>query len=209
MQYRLFLGLGALALMMFSACGDPSPAATDQALPILGNRDIVDGDTVYHQIPDFSFIDQDSNVVNNATFADKVYIVDFFFTTCPSICPTVTKQMLRLYERFEQEDRVKLLAHTIDIRHDSVPVLKRYAEKIHVSSNKWHFVTGDEEKIYDMADDYFIAAQKDPDAPGGFDHSGRIILVDQNRHVRSFCEGTDPDDVTRFMNDVQKLLDEQ
>ena len=81
-------------------------------------------------------------------------------------------------------------------------------DKIHVSSSKWHFVTGDEDKIYQMADEYFIAAQKDPEAPGGFDHSGRIILVDKNRRVRAFCEGTDPEDVTRFMEDVQKLLDE-
>lgn len=201
------LALLLLSLFGIFACGGESDS--DTMLPILGNRDIVEGDTVYHQVPDFSFIDQDGQVVNNATFKDKVYVVDFFFTTCPSICPTVTRQMLRIYEKFEADDRVKLLAHTIDVRHDSVPVLKKYAEKIFVKSDKWHFVTGDEDKIYDMAENYFIAAQKDPEAPGGFDHSGRLILVDENRRVRAFCEGTDPEDVTRFMDDIQKLLDEK
>lgn len=198
-----------LSFLFLLSCGGNSDLANSGKLPILGNRDVVDGDTIYHKIPDFSFTDQDGNTITNATFKDKIYVVDFFFTSCPSICPTVTRQMLRIYEEFAEEDRVKLLAHTIDVRHDSVPVLKKYADKIHVSSDKWHFVTGDEEEIYKMADDYFIAAQKDPDAPGGFDHSGRIILVDQNRHVRAFCEGTDPDDVTEFFKDVQKLLDEK
>ena len=197
-----------IALFLFSACGGDTTADKNAKLPILGNRDVVDGDTIYHRVPDFSFIDQDGNTVTNATFKDKIYVVDFFFIHCPSICPTVTRQMLRIYEKFENVDQVKLLAHTLDVKRDTVGALKKYAEKIHVKSEKWHFVTGEEDLIYDMADDYFIAANKDPDAPGGFDHSGRLILVDKNRRVRAFCEGTDEEDVTRFFGDIQKLLDE-
>ncbi len=180
----------------------------DKNLPILGNREVVNGDTVYHKVPDFSFINQDSQVINNATFKDKAYLVDFFFTTCPSICPKVKQQMLRIYDKFDGEARLGLMSHTIDTKHDSVPVLKRYADDLGIPSGKWHFVTGDKDKIFDIADEYFIAAIEDANAPGGFDHSGRIILVDKNRHIRAFGEGTDPESIDKFMVQIQQLLDE-
>jgi protein SCO1/2 len=178
-------------------------------LPILGNRDVLEnGDTVYHKIGDFSFVNQDSQVVNNQTFEGKIYVVDFFFIHCPSICPTVTKNMLRIYERFEDNPKVVLLAHSIDTKNDTIPALKSYADKLGVKSEKWHFVTGDHDHIYEMADDYFITARVDPTVPGGYDHSGRIILIDENRHVRSFCDGTNTESVNKFMIDIETLLNE-
>jgi len=94
-----------------------SCATENEELPILGNRDILEnGDTIFHTIPDFSFVDQDSNIINNQTFENKIYVVDFFFIHCPSICPTVSKQMLRIYERFEDNPQVVLLAHSIDTK---------------------------------------------------------------------------------------------
>jgi len=192
-------------IALFVSCQPPAP----NSLPILGQREAVDGDTVYHTIPDFSFIDQDSNVVTNATFAGKAYVADFFFIHCPTICPKTTKQMLRIYERFDTNDGLLLLAHTVDPERDTVAALRRYAHNLNAVSSKWHFVTGDEDAIYEIADDYFSVALKDPDSPGGFDHSGRLILVDKNRHIRSFCNGTDPEDVDRFMGDIQLLLDEK
>jgi protein SCO1/2 len=120
----------------------------------------------------------------------------------------VTKQMLRVYERFKDEDRLLLLAHTIDTKHDSVPRLKKYAENLGVSSEKWKFVTGAKDSIYSIANDYFSIAVENTDAPGGFDHSGRLILVDKNRRVRAFCDGTDPESVDRFMQDIETLLKE-
>ncbi len=194
------------SLLLVIACVEPD--STPKQLPILGNRDIVDGDTVFHQISDFRFIDQDSNVITNATFANKIYVADVFFTSCPSICPKVKQQMLRIYDKFADEENLVFISHTIDVRHDTVPKLKAYADKLEVETDRWHFVTGEEEELYQMADELFIAAAKDPDAPGGFDHSGRLILVDANRHVRGFAEGTDPESVTKFMDDIQLLLDE-
>ena len=193
--------------LFFFACGNSEPPKKKK-LPVIGNKEVLDGDTIYHTIPDFSFIDQDSNIVNNETFDDKVYVVDFFFISCPTICPKTTKQMLRIYDKFQNEDRLKLLAHTVDPKRDSVAALNRYARNLNVSSDKWHFVTGEKFDLYEIADDYFSIAKEDPDAPGGFDHSGRFILVDKNRMVRSFCDGTDPGDVDRFMEDIQILLDE-
>ena len=199
--------LFAFILVSLASCVQDSTTEND-ALPILGNKEVVNGDTVYHKVPDFSFVNQDSQVINNATFEDKAYLVDFFFTTCPSICPKVKQQMLRVYDKFEGASRLALMSHTIDTKHDTIPVLKKYADDLGIPSGKWHFVTGDKDKIFDIADEYFIAAMENPDAPGGFDHSGRIILVDKDRHIRAFGEGTDPESVDKFMVQIQQLLDE-
>jgi len=177
-----------------------------QELPILGEIEIRDGDTVYHEIPRFRFINQDSQWITNETFEDKVYVADFFFTSCPSICPKVKKQMLRMYDRYEGDDRVVFLSHSIDTKRDSVPRLKLYATNLDVTTDKWHFVTGDKDQIFTIANDYFVAAMEDSGAPGGYDHSGRVILVDPEKHVRAFCDGTDPESVDLFMQDVDKLL---
>ena len=191
-----------LIILSFLACQrEKAP------LPILGNTEVQNGDTIYHTIPDFSFVNQDSQQVTNETFAGKAYVVDFFFISCPTICPVVKKQMLRIYERFEDEDRLMFLSHTIDPKRDTVERLKTYAQNLGVSSEKWHFVTGDKDSLYAIADDYFSIAIEDPDAPGGFNHSGRLILVDRNRRVRSFCNGTDPEDVNEFMEDIELLLE--
>jgi protein SCO1 len=202
MRFILFL----FFIILFAACVLDQPA---RKLPILGNRDIIAGDTIYPKIPDFVFINQDSQKVTNATFEGKVYISDFFFIHCPTICPKVTANMLRVYKAFEQNDKVLLLAHSIDTRNDTVAALKRYAQKLGVKTEKWHFVTGDHDAIYRIANKYFSVAIVNPDAPGGFDHSGRLILTDKNRHVRSFCDGTDAKDVDRFIEDVKLLLKEE
>jgi len=180
-----------------------------KVLPILGEKEVINGEVVYHKIPNFSFINQDSMLVTNGTFKDKIYVTDMFFTSCPTICPKVKKQMLRLYDKFEDEPRLKFLSHSIDVKYDTQERLKVYGENLGITSDRWHLVTGVEDEIFQIADDYFIAAHYDSDAPGGFDHSGRLILVDQNRHVRGFAEGTDPESVTKFMKTIRMLLDEK
>jgi protein SCO1/2 len=203
--YRFFVCATAIAVVVAS-CQDET---SNRPLPILGERDIAaNGDTIYPVIPDFSFIDQDSQVVNNATFAGKAYIADFFFIHCPTICPKVKANGLRIYEKFKNEDRLLILSHSIDVKNDTVAALRHHAEKLGIDSRKWHLVTGDHDAIYAIADDYFSVAKEDPSSPGGFDHSGRIILVDKNRHVRSFCDGTNAESVDKFMNDIEKLLKE-
>ena len=200
-MFKFLCFLTFLAFGLFFSC---SPE--EGKLPVLGNKDIIDGKPVYHRISDFEFIDQDSNVVSNQTFKDKIYVVDVFFTSCPTICPKVKKQMLRIYDKYQHDDRVRLISHSIDTRRDSVPRLKDYANKLEIDSKKWHLVTGDKEKIYDMADEYFLVALEDPSVEGGYDHSGTIILVDQNRLVRAHANGLIPEEVDRFMNDMDRLL---
>lgn len=206
---RKFL-FGCLLLTCgFAAC---DLEKSHKKLPYLGERAVSpQGDTLYHQVPDFAFIDQDSQQVTNATFQGKVYVIDFFFIHCPTICPKVTANCLRVYKRFEQDERVGILAHTVDTRNDTVAALRRHAHKIGVMDNrKWHFVTGDKDLIYGIADEYYMVnPSEDASSPGGFNHDGKLILVDTKRHVRAFCDGTDNASVDRFMEDIEALLAEE
>ena len=170
--------------------------------------DVKGGDTIWPKIPDFAFVDQDSQLVDNQTFSNKIYVADFFFTHCPTICPKVKKQMLRIYQKYENDDRVILLSHSIDQKYDTVGRLHWFANQMGVKSNKWHFVTGEKEKIYGMTPSYMSIAAVDKDAPGGYAHSGYIILVDKNRYVRAFADGTNEKAVSKFMLDMDKLLSE-
>jgi len=175
-------------------------------LPIYGQTEIIDTDTILHEIPAFQFTNQDSVPITNATLADHIYVSDFFFTSCPSICPKVKKQMLRIYDKFEASELLKLVSHTMDPKRDTPEALRIYASNLEVDTDKWMFLTGDKDELFEIADDYFIAVIEDESVPGGFDHSGKLILVDKDRHIRAFCEGTDPDDVTAFMKDIEWLI---
>ncbi len=198
------VGLSALLVVcMMLSCRDK-----DQPLPILGNREVRGGDTLYHQVPDMILVDQDSQAYQVSTLGDKIVIADFFFISCPSICPRVKKQMLRLYERYKDNEHIVFVSHTIDPRHDTPAALKRYAHNLGVNTVNWKFVTGEKDSIYHLADQYFVSVVDDPGAPSGFDHSGRIILMDHQRHIRGFCEGTDPKSVTAFFDTVDQLLQE-
>ncbi len=206
---RFFLIVFCISLM--SACSNK------KELPILGNRDyqtkIVNGkevqDTIYHTIKDFNFVNQDSQPVVPATFQDKIYIADFFFTSCPTICPTVKTQMLRIYEKYEGNKNVVLLSHTLDTKYDTPEVLNSYAKKLEIETNRWHMVTGEKDDIYTMAKQYFIAAAEDPNSPGGYTHSGGLVLVDRDKFVRGVYDGTEKDQVTELLGDIDVLLKEQ
>jgi len=186
-------------------------------LPVLGRSDIqeimVNGnityDTTFHTIADFSFINQDSAIVTNETFHDKIYVADFFFTTCPTICPIMKTQMLRVYDHFKENDQVMFLSHTIDPDHDTVALLHDFAERLGVSSDKWHFVTGQKEAIYEIGQhSYIVTAMESKDEPGGYLHSGAFILVDRDRRIRGLYDGTSEEDIDRLIHDIPKLLKE-
>jgi protein SCO1 len=195
-----------LIAMIFCSCEQK----TEKKLPILGERQLsAQNDTIYHKIADFEFTSQENQKITNETFKGKIYITDFFFTTCPSICPRMKSQMLRVYEKYKTNPKVVLLSHSIDTRHDSVPVLKAYAKKLGIeNAEKWLFVTGIQEKIFKMAENYFITAQVDADAPGGYIHNGFFVLVDDKRLVRGAYDGTDPIAVDRLLLDIEVLLAE-
>ncbi len=178
-------------------------------LPIIGFQEKQeDGSINYHKIPPFSFSNQNGEIIDNESFKDKIYIADFFFTSCPSICPKVMKQMMRIADAQKDNDNFMLISHTIDPKRDNIDVLKKYANNLGVDQKKWHFLTGDKDNLLDMADEYYVAAFEDPTAPGGFDHSGKILLIDTAGHIRAFCDGTDPDDVSDFIKDIDILMNE-
>lgn len=183
---------------------------TEDKLKIYGRKEISDnGDTIYHKIADYQFIDQDSSLVTPRTFEDKVYVADFFFTSCPTICPKMKAEMLRVYDKFEATPDFKILSHTLDPEHDTVAVLNRFANDLGVSSEKWHFVTGEKEEIYKHGQtSYMVTAMEDPTAPGGFLHSGAFLLIDKERRVRGIYDGTIPEEVDKLMVDIDKLLAE-
>jgi protein SCO1/2 len=174
-------------------------------LPYLGNQQTVNGQLVYHKIGNFSHYNQDSILMTNDSFKNYICVVDFFFTSCPSICPKVAKEMLKIQEGLSDIENVRLISFSIDPKRDTPERLKLYAENIGADSNKWHFLTGDKDLTLDLASTYFVAALEDADAPGGFDHSGKIVLVDRDGHVRAFSEGTDPSETDEFIKNVKKL----
>ncbi len=186
-------------------------------LPIFGHRQINERiengqtvyDTIYHTIPDFEFTDQEGNIVNNGTFSDGLYVADFFFTSCPTICPIMKTQMLRVYDAIEHEDMVSIISHTIDPEYDDVEVLNDYANSLQVSADKWHFVTGDQDNIHHLGEtSYLVTAGEDADAPGGYIHSGAFLLVDKERRIRGVYDGTKEDQVNLLIQDIQILLQE-
>jgi protein SCO1/2 len=197
----------ALVISSVWAC---QPTQTE-SLPILGRRTVsLQGDTLYHTIGDFSFVNQDSVEVTPRTFDDKVYVADFFFTSCPTICPTMKTQMLRIYEEYQNNPQVAILSHSIDPTHDTVAVLRDYAQRLGVeNSDFWHFVTGDKDEIFTIGQsDYMVTADEDAAAPGGFIHSGAFLLVDKQKRIRGVYDGTMADDVDQLMDDINTLLQE-
>jgi protein SCO1/2 len=200
-KYFTFL----LAIIIYCVgCADSQPTS----LPILGKKKLVDGNEVDHVIPDWKFLNQDSNLVSNKDLSNVVYVSDFFFRSCPTICPKTMKEMKRIYTEFEDNPQVKLISFTIDPKRDTPSKLKEYASNLEVNDKKWWFLHGDKEETYDLALEYFNTAYEDADVPGGFNHSGKLILTDRNGHIRSFSEGTDPSETPKLIRDINILLKE-
>ena len=186
-------------------------------LPYFGPKEvetvIVDGeevsDTIYHTIPDFQFTDQDGRTLTNKDIEGKFYVADFFFTTCKSICPKMAAQLYRVQDKFEAVDDFVILSHTVYPENDSVPVLAAYADKVHAIGDKWHFVTGDKKAIYDIArQGYFVTASKGDGGPDDFLHSEMFILVDKDRKIRGYYEGTSTVEVNDLIGDIKALIAE-
>lgn len=196
-----------LTFMILGALWSCEPQT--QELPILGPVDYSStGDTIYHTIPGFSFWDQDSNHISERFVENKVYVADFFFTSCPSICPRMKKQLQRVDKAFIDEEGLRLLSHTITPEIDSVAVLKAYADKLEGVSDKWRFLTGNQDSIFSIARSYFENMAKDSQAEGGYIHSGKFYLLDGKRRMRGYYNGTDPKEVDQLIKDIRFLLKE-
>ena len=181
--------------------------------PDMVNAELVDSTVQYvrkyHKIADFDLVNQNGDTITENDYQDKIYIADFFFTTCLTICPIMTDHMIKIQEKIKNDDEVLLLSHTVFPVADSVPVLKKYAVEKGVIDEKWNLVTGDKKEIYELARKSYLATKSTGDG-GPYDmiHTENFILVDKERQIRGFYDGTDPEAIDDLMQDLKVLKGE-
>ena len=164
----------------------------------------------FHKIDDFSLVNQNNEIITNETYKGKIYIADFFFTTCPGICPIMKENMIILQDEFINDDDVLLLSHTVTPEIDSVHVLKKYSKEQGVIDSKWNMVTGDKKQIYNLARKSYLVAE-DIESPTQYDmiHTENFVLVDSKRRIRGFYDGTDNDVMDNLISDIKILKKEE
>mgnify|MGYP000308058654 CR=1 FL=1 len=183
-------------------------SCSDTGKKLVSVKRVVDGkiveDTAIYVAPTFKFVNQFGDTITEKDIAGKIFIADFFFINCPSICPRMKSQMLRVYEKYRNRKDFLILSHTIDPKRDTVEALNAYAKKLDIEGG-WYFLTGDKDELYSIADKYLISAEEDPQSPGGFAHSGNFILVDKQGNIRGYYDGTNEESVNKLIKDIEKL----
>lgn len=184
--------------------------------PMMGMVKLPDGtevkDTLYNHIPPFSFIDQDGKQIDQGVVKGKIYVADFFFTRCGTICPKLSSQLTRVQDIFRQNPGIVFLSFSVDPEHDQPAQLKAYAQKYEAIPGKWYFLTGPKADIYNLAMHGFYLPAIDKGVKEGkpdetFIHSQKLVLVDKEGIVRGFYDGTDKEDVERLILEIRVLLD--
>lgn len=215
-KYRKFF----IVLFIFSAVTISlfySALKPQKTLPIYNpadvNPELVDSTvqykSKYHTIADFSFVNQNGDTITQKNYEGKIYVADFFFTTCGSICPKMTTNLEEVQKAVLNNPKVMLLSHTVFPEVDSIPVLKEYAVKHHVVDSKWNLVTGDKKEIYTMARKSYLAVKLGrPDQLYDMVHTENFVLVDQKRRVRGFYDGTNKEEIKRLLEDINFLSQE-
>lgn len=175
-------------------------------------------DTLYYKIPPFQFTTQDNELLSSKDMLGKIYVANFFFSSCPTICPAMNYNLQQVQDRFIGYEYIDFLSFTVDPEHDTVEVLKAYEQKIGAVNGRWYFLTGEKEEIYKTAANFFLSAQVDEDAPGGFLHSENLVLVDWEGRIRSrkdeqgnlkaVYSGTSPVEINELKDDIKVLIAE-
>jgi protein SCO1/2 len=206
MTTKLKANLSALAIAVLSfSCKKESTLL----LPVYGEKKATETDTVYHTVGQFAFTNQYGETISNSTVKDKIYVADFFFATCQSICPVMSKNLTQVQKEFEKNDSILILSHSVNPMHDTVAVLSAYAESYGAKKNKWHFLTGNKKQIYDLAKtSYLVNALEDDGSEEGFLHSELFLLVDPNGRIRGMYDGTDNAAVNKLISDIRLLKKE-
>jgi protein SCO1 len=180
-----------------------------QRLEIYGPKEPVTGqpgDTVYHTIAPFELVAHDSTVFSDKNLKNKIVVADFFFATCQTICPKMSMQMKRVQEAFRDDPEIVLISHTVNPEKDTVAALSAYASEYGALSGKWYFLTGDKKQLYDLArNSYFLAALPGDGGPDDFIHSEKLVLVDKNKRIRGYYDGTDYEDVNLLIDEIKVL----
>jgi len=215
-KYRKFLSLLAILstiilLLFYNALLPVKKLPIYQ--PAMVNFELVDStiqhQKKYHRIADFSLTNQNGKTVTQNDFKGKIYVADFFFTTCPTICIAMTDNLIKVQEKIKNNPNVMLLSHSVTPKMDSVAQLKKYALEKGVIDNKWHLVTGDKKVIYELARKSYLAVKEDGDG-GPFDmiHTENFILVDPESRIRGFYDGTDLNEIDRLLEELDWLMEE-
>ncbi|PWS28972.1 SCO family protein [Pedobacter yonginense] len=209
---HFFIAICLALFTFFYACKQ------DKKLPFYGERHaetVKDAngtekiDTVYQTIPNWSFLNQDSVVTTNKATDGKIYIADFFFTSCTTICPTMHRNLMTVYNEFKSNPDVMFVSHTIDFKYDKPSVLKKYAQKLGVDGSKWQFLYGTKDSVYTLAEkNYLVAVGEDSTAKDGYIHQGYLVLIDKDRRIRGAYDGTKEDQVEQLKRDIPVLLAE-
>lgn len=216
-KYRIYIGVVLIfsTITLYLFYGALKPVKT---LPIYNpadvNPELVDSTvqyvSKYHTIADFSFINQNGKTITQKDYEGKVYVADFFFTTCGSICPKMTTNLADVQKAIKNNPKVMLLSHTVFPETDSVPVLKTYAKKYSVIDGKWNLVTGDKKEIYTMARKSYLAVKLGkPEELYDMVHTENFVLVDQKRRVRGFYDGTKKEDILKLIEDINWLCENE
>ena len=209
-KFSLFI----LIAFCFS-CGEKKEVESGQKflLPILGAKKLgnINGtDTIYHTVGDFKLQNQHKDTVTEKNIENKIYVADFFFATCQSICPQMSTQLIRVQNEFISDTDFLILSHTVNPLHDTAEVLFAYAGKYQAIKDKWHFLTGNKKTIYDLAlNDYLVNALEDDGTPEGFLHSELFLLIDKEKRIRGMYDGTDSIQVNKLIDDIKLLKTEK
>ena len=160
----------------------------------------------FHRIKDFNLINQNGKTITLEDFKGKIFVADFFFTTCPTICSTMTDNLLKVQKEIFENENILILSHSVTPEIDSVPQLKKYAIEKGVNDTKWHLVTGDKKEIYNLARKSYLAVKENGDG-GPFDmiHTENFILVDPEKRIRGFYDGTDDEEIKRLLSEIELL----
>ncbi len=205
----VLLGLSAVIIYLFYNALQPKkmlpvfqPSMVDQSLV----DSTLHYKKKYHTIADFELINQNGKKITQEDYRDKIYVADFFFTTCPTICPIMTKNMAQVQDNILNDKDVLLLSHSVTPVIDSVPQLKKYALEKGVVDSKWNLVTGDKKQIYELARKSYLAVKNDGDG-GPYDmiHTENFILVDKERRIRGFYDGTNREEIQKLLQDLEIL----
>lgn len=209
-----FLCLSAIILSLFYYALKPVKRLPTFAPGKNVNQELVDSTVVHikkkHHIADFSLTNQNGKTITQADYNNKIYVADFFFTTCGTICPIMTSNMKKVQNAILLDDDVMLLSHTVTPKIDTVAQLKRYAIEKGVLSHKWNLVTGSKKEIYNLARKSYLVAKYDPtkDDAYGMVHTENFVLVDKQKRIRGLYDGTDDEDIDRLLEDIVILKDE-
>ena len=173
------------------------------------NEKLVDSSIIhvakYHKISDFKLTNQNGKEITQANYKDKIYVADFFFTTCQDICPVMTKNMYQLQEELKNDNQILLLSHTVIPEVDTVEQLKKYAIENNVDDSKWNLVTGDKKQIYELARKSYLAVEDSNYSQYDMIHTENFMLIDKERQIRGFYDGTNSEDINRLLKDIKIL----